>query len=445
MPSCSEPEPISVDRCLAVERMAGFSGGMSPADGRRHRRVAQDFRNFLRGWPSACVDAATVHAWLCQRLQRISARWALQEVRRLRCVLEGLVPNPAAEWLARHPRPREALEVLKSAQPPPAPSAPGFVSILASDLEAFLAHKRRLGRSYQTQESRLRGFDRFVQARGIRRLEELDRRLLQDFAVSLRGKKPSSQSEVLFTVRYFFQYLRRTARLDTTPDSVLRPKVVRRPRQPYIFLVKELAAVLEAARGVRAWDGDTAFTVLHLIYACGLRIGEAVGLRLQDVDLTEAVLWIRHTKFGKSRRIPMGRRAAERMAAYLEARGQRFGTSCADDHCFITRRSKALTVNLLEVWFRGACRRAGVMPSGRPAPRVHDMRHSFAVHRLCKWYAEGCRPQDKLVLLSIYMGHVDVAYTAHYLQRTLDVLRLASARYGRQFDAILGELSLPHE
>jgi integrase len=107
-----------------------------------------------------------------------------------------------------------------------------------------------------------------------------------------------------------------------------------------------------------------------------------------------------------------------------------------DSPFFVNQKARPLPAVRLQERWRPACRQLGLNPHG-PVPRVHDLRHSFALHRLYKWYADGHRPQDKLVLLSIYMGHVDLRYTEHYLQRSTDLLRLAGATCGRQLDDFL--------
>lgn len=436
MPSFSEPPPATAAECLAANYVARRTTGMSPHLRARHARVAARFLGFLQEEAGSAVDATAVDRWVGCRLQEAAAATVLLEVYCLRRLMDGLASNPVTEWLSLHPRIKTTLRAWKTALPP-RPTPPTYSSILAADLDAFLNHKRRLGRKYLKTEALLLRFDRFLVARKVTSLQEVDRHLLSDYAASLDRLAPSTRHLLLSALPRFFHFLRRTARLTTTPDAVLRPRRVRRPRAPYVFTLKELIAVLEALRAAATWDAETAFVAAFLIYACGLRSSEATRLRVQDVDLVQDTLWIHRTKFGKSRHIPMGKRASERLTAYLEARRQRFGPPAAGSPFFINQRERGFSVDCLRIHFRLACREVRVTLDGRSTPRLHDLRHCFALHRLYKWYADGFRPQDKLVLLSIYMGHVHIDYTEQYLQSTTDLLRLAGAACGRQLDDFL--------
>ena len=436
MPSFSDPPQVTAADCLAVNYVARRTASMSPDNRARHLRAAARFQRFLLEVEAVTVDAITVDRWAGCRLQEVTAATVLLEVYRLRRILDGLASNPVTEWLSLHPRIKKTLRKLKTALPPQ-PVPPPYTSILAADMEAFLNHKRRLGRKYLRTESLLRRFDRFLVARNVTSLEQVDRYLLSDYAASLDRLQPSTRHLLLSALPRFFHFLRRMARLTSTPDAVLRPKRVRHPRPPYVFTLKEFTTVLEALRAAATWDAETAFVAVFLVYACGLRSSEATRLRVQDVDLVQDTLWIHRTKFGKSRHIPMGTRASQRLTEYLESRRQRFGASAPDSPFFINHWGRAFQVSFLRIHFRRACREAGVTGNGRSTPRLHDLRHSFALHRLYKWYVDGCRPQDKLVLLSIYMGHVHIDYTEHYLQSTTDLLRLAGAACGRQLDDFL--------
>jgi site-specific recombinase XerD len=208
----------------------------------------------------------------------------------------------------------------------------------------------------------------------------------------------------------------------------------------FIYALKQIVDLLQAVRAPGDWNSFTVFTMLHLIYAAGLRLHEPIKLRTKDVNLVSGTLLIERTKFGKSRRIPIGKRALQYLREYASARRQQFGTVTKEDRFFVNRLGLPMNQSSVHIEFRRGRREAGLLNirSLRP-PRIHDLRHSFAVHRVQKWYADGENPQNKLVLLSIYMGHREITYTAHYLQMGAEVLRLGGQGFQAAFEGLTPE------
>jgi site-specific recombinase XerD len=238
----------------------------------------------------------------------------------------------------------------------------------------------------------LRRLDRFLAARDIPSVAAVEPRVLSAFMATRRISRSSCELEVR-AIRGFFRWLRRTGRLQSEPELLLEVKGPGSRHRPRIYTIKELASLLEALRRVIGWEGLTAFTLVHLIYACGLRISEALRLRAEDVDLERRILKIHRTKFRKSRQIPIGRSAAEYLRAYAEARRERFGSPGyrhvqVASRFFVMPRGGAVQPLRLRDRVRRACIELGLNRSGSRM-LIHDLRHSFAVHRLYKWYAEG--------------------------------------------------------
>lgn len=431
MPTCSDPAVLALLEENRVQSMVADRGARTR---RGHSTTARHFRGFLAGRGELPLDVETVEAWIRDRLDHCQPLTVRSELFYLQRLLSELEPNPVEIWRRQHGGGTGVLDAIRL-RLQPAPQRPRFSSALAADMEAFLAHKQGLGLRYVRVAAVLRSFDRFLQVRGVSGPEAVDARLLGHFVASMGNLKISTRNQNQYMLKYFIRYLRRVGRIDGEPEAHLHPRVVRRPRIPYIFRIKELAAVLAAVRGRDDWNARTFFTALHVIYACGLRLGEAVNLGADDVDLEAGTLWIKRTKFGKSRRIPVGRRALEYLSAYRQERRHRW--SSGTSRFFVDSRGRAVTGNRLREVFNSACQAVGAWPQDRPIPRIHDLRHSFAVHRLHKWYADSIHPQDKLVLLSVYMGHVNYACTERYLQLTTDLLRQAGSACGRSFDTLL--------
>ena len=256
----------------------------------------------------------------------------------------------------------------------------------------------------------------------------------------LAGKGPLTRhrENKYYALAGFWRYAisRDHASRSPLPDNEPRSPV-RAP--PYIYSRDELRRLFDPAtvaisrRGAVQLDAVTFRTLLVLLYGAGLRFGEATRLTLADVDLQEAVLTIRATKFYKSRLVPIGPQLAAVLKVYMPLR--RRGSLPQGDHSFLlaNRDGTALASSTVQAAFDALRRIAGVGggPGGRTVPRLHDLRHSFAVHRLTAWYREGCDVQRLLPVLSTYLGHADLEGTKVYLSMTPELLQQASSRFER--------------
>jgi len=208
---------------------------------------------------------------------------------------------------------------------------------------------------------------------------------------------------------------------------------------PYIYSHDELRRLLDPAtvessrRGAVQLDAVTFRTLLLLLYGAGLRFSEATGLTLADVDLAEDILTIRATKFYKSRLVPIGPQLAAVLAKYMPLRW-RGGLGQGETSFLLANRDGTrLASSTVQDAFDALRRIAGVhgRTSGCRVPRLHDLRHSFAVHSLTAWYRQGADVQRLLPVLSIYLGHTDLEGTKVYLSMTPELLQQASVRFAR--------------
>jgi len=219
--------------------------------------------------------------------------------------------------------------------------------------------------------------------------------------------------------------------------SPLPTTIPKRPQpfQPYIYSQEELRDILKATGEYEtprtALEEATLRTLLLLLYGAGLRIGEALALTRADVELDTALLTIREGKFYKTRLVPIGPRLTAVLRAYADDRYQRSHSNGPGATFFVTRTGNAVKRGLAERAFVRLRDIAGITreDGARYQPRLHDLRHSMAVHRLVAWYRKGADVQRLLPQLATYLGHVDVAATQRYLTMTPDLLREASQRF----------------
>ena len=216
------------------------------------------------------------------------------------------------------------------------------------------------------------------------------------------------------------------------PEKLPRPS---RVFTPYIYSPDELRRLINATEQCVSsrtkLQATTIRTVLLLLYGAGLRIGEALRLTPQDVDLGNRLLTIRESKFYRTRLVPIGVRLTSTLAAYDKQRSHTRIPDSTVDSFFVTRHGQPVIRSLAERTFCRLRRLANVHrhDGARYQPRLHDLRHTFAVHRLVAWYREGADVQRLLPQLSTYLGHVHVSATQRYLTMTPDLLHQASVRF----------------
>lgn len=387
-------------------------------------RVGRRFLEFLQD-RGLSVNVEAVEAWL--RYQLVNHARGTMELE-LKLLERMLRSSAATQWKALQGNVRAALERIKAevALPQNVKRGP-----LGDTVQAFVRYKASLQRGTRSEETLLR-LDLFLAEKDVLRIEDIESDHLRAF---LSASTKRTNCLRLRQVVHFMRWLRRVGLLTTRPEAGVEAQGALSSHRPHIYTMKELVVLLDGVRRVDGWGGLTAFTALHLIYACGLRISEALRLRLEDVDLDNRLLRVNKTKFHKDRLVPIGRRAAEYLRLYLAERGGRH-TKC--DCVFVQENGAYVPPMWLRDIFRRTCVDTGLARPGRWL-RIHDLRHTFAVHRLYKWYEEGIEPQSKLVLLSVYMGHVTVESTAHYLQMGPDLLRMASRACGTTLDELLAE------
>ena len=321
-----------------------------------------------------------------------------------------------------------------------------FRSPLASRLQAFwethYAHRQK-GLSVHKI---LIYLDRFL----IGELEAgqtISRQIVEHWNESMASLSPNTRINRISVLRRFCRYLSYF-----NPDTYLpqRSFTPRRTRPvPHIYTEQEIRIIMAAARKLGppgSLRPVVASNLIGLLYATGLRIGEALSLTLRDIDLKRRVIEVREGKFRKSRYVPVSSSTVRQLKKYLRQRRVAGFSTAPGQPVFLniigSRHGHPGFVTLFLELLRDIGLRG---PKGQRGPRIHDLRHTFAVHRLLAWYRQGCNLAAKLPLLSVYLGHSTVTGTEIYLQATAQLLEQAGKRFRANFAVPPASSSKIHE
>jgi site-specific recombinase XerD len=310
----------------------------------------------------------------------------------------------------------------------------GFRSVLAEGIERFLACKRSLGRRFDTEERTLRLFDRYLADREIDTPAQITPGLIEEFLASRPRKRPRSYNHLLGTLRRLFDWLVGQEVLERSPVQA-GPRRQSSQRIPFIFDLPTARRLLDVGRGLEdnagaPIRGRTYHAIFAVLYGLGLRVGEVCRLRVGDVDFQRRLLVIRETKFYKNRLVPFGPRMEGLLRQYLEAKAHRAGPVPLEAPLFSFTRRGAINPCTISQTFHSLIPRLGItLAPGCSPPRLHDLRHSFAVGTLLRWYRTGVDPGAGLLRLATFLGHVDVNSTAVYLTITAAILDEANRRF----------------
>ena len=301
-----------------------------------------------------------------------------------------------------------------------------------SELTAqYIAHKQSMGMRFSTEQRTLKSFCRAV---GDIAIVEVGTDAVLAFLAG-RGPVTRSWHQKRTVLGGFYRFAVTRGYCAASPLPRLAPK----PPQafvPYIYSHEELRRLLEVTSWcehprskVRAY---TYRALILLLYGAGLRISEALDLSRKDVCLSTGVIHILESKFYKTRLVPLGPDLVQALIHYANQRNKEHSAQ-PDTPFFVSRIGEGMTRRTAETIFSQLRRRARVQryDGGRFQPRLHDLRHSFAVHRLISWYRQGADVQRLLPQLATYLGHVHIAATQRYLTMTPELLREASQRFER--------------
>jgi integrase len=296
-----------------------------------------------------------------------------------------------------------------------------FKSRLAPWFQRFIQEKRALGLRYVSEAFLLRQFDRLLQTEGVN-TEELPRSVVELWLTPQPYHAPRTMATRCALVRQVARFLVRCGITAYLPPpktgQIVRPSYV-----PWIFSRSDIQKLL-AATDALPFCGNVPLyhrimpEIFRLLYGCGLRIGEVTNLQVQDVDLAEGVLIIREAKGNHTRLVPVAPSMKERLNRYAQVLENR----SPEAPFFPTPEGGFYSQGTIYTTFRKLLWQIGIPHGGRgKGPRLHDLRHTFAVHRLIKWYREGADLNAKLPILAAYLGHLHLAGTQAYLHLTAEI------------------------
>jgi integrase/recombinase XerD len=222
------------------------------------------------------------------------------------------------------------------------------------------------------------------------------------------------------------------ARTEVPPTGLIASR--QRWRPPFIYSPGDIEALLAQARQLRPMPAATHETLIGLLAVTGLRVGEAIRLDRADIDWADAVLTIRESKFGKTRMVPVLGSTLSRLERYARTR-DRLCPQTATAGFFVSTAGTRLIYACVGQVFRRLRDRAGVGADADHPPRIHDLRHTFAVRALLRWYQAGDDVEARLPALSTYLGHRDPRSTYWYLSAAPELLALAASQLERSQEA----------
>ena len=317
---------------------------------------------------------------------------------------------------------------------------PQFGSPLGTMMKNFITFNQAQGKVYQKEKLILQQFDRFLTSYSEPPPEQLSDAIIRAWLARL-SHCDSYRQKTFEVIRLFCLYFRRSDSKAYVPDLYFAPSSsCSSTFLPYIFSKSEIDTILKEAYRLKPVPGlphrpQLFYVFLLLLYTTGMRRSEAQQLQLKDIDWKNQSLFIRRTKFFKSRIIPLSPSMMKELTdfAYLL---QKICPSLSGQSFLFANlhTNRPYSKGRFSHLFCEILRKTGIKPpGGRIGPRLHDMRHTMAVHRLEEWYRQGDDVQSKLPLLSTYLGHLNIGSTQRYLTMTTELLSQASQRFNQYF------------
>lgn len=326
-----------------------------------------------------------------------------------------------------------------------------YRSFLADAMRDYLEYLDHLGFATDMQAYNLKHIDRFLVDQHIGRFEQLDTCLMIQLVDEHKGRV---KAQTLRLWRDTFQglcrYLVRRGWMTENPVAAF-PIPRAQPYRPHVFSPQELHLFFEFLQGQMRQATDpvvrfrwlSRYTFYHLLYACGLRVSEAIAFTTAHYSTQQATLFIERSKFLKDRLIPVSRRVCDHLDHLLTVRQKLFGVPPEGFLFLFLPESRPYNRRWASAYFRNALQQLGIYRAEHyhqgfhhGTPHLHELRRAFAVHRLLRWYREQVDVDAKLPLLATYMGHSYFGHTKTYLTLTQQLLTEAGQRFARHFDRL---------
>lgn len=314
---------------------------------------------------------------------------------------------------------------------------------LNSYIEGYLQF--RYSRGYMDTNpilSTLRSLDRFLKDKQIKSVREINQRIILEWFGQQHKHRPQGRRQRLSGINNFFKYLQRICVIKNNPVTGIIIKGSK--YTPYIYNLKEICDILSEAKKLTekpsdVYQGELYYTLIYILFAMGLRLNEALNIRLKDINFKEKTIFIYKGKFAKERLLPFSKNTALKLKQFLKLRLKIYPPVNYEEPLFCNRHHKCYAKGTIEVQFRKFTRDCGLIKPGEKPPRLHDIRHTFASNFLYKLYNEGKDVLNKLPILSQYMGHIDVSSTEVYLTVSNTLFRKANERFENKFANIINK------
>lgn len=291
----------------------------------------------------------------------------------------------------------------------------------------FVNLKRQTGLKYEVEEKNLLKFSSKIN----QSLADISENDVSSYLKEIQA----TNHRAYLTVRLFLHWCVARKYLKKNPVYYLVPKYKHSDFVPYIYSIDEIKRIFKQALSYddksSPLQGRTFYTLLLLIYACGLRLGEAIALRIEDIDFDHNLVFIRESKFRKSRQLPVCDDLISVLKKYLLTRRKFLPCISGMASPFFATRTgnRFLGTHIAHLFERVRDDIGLIIPERKIQPRIHDLRHSFAVHRLVDCYKTGGNLKQFLPALSTYLGHKDIEDTKTYLTLTRELKQLVSEKF----------------
>jgi len=313
----------------------------------------------------------------------------------------------------------------------------GFVMNTGEIIPVYVDYRRSLGDKFKTGATILNGFCKHIGPDV--NLNSIDKGLIMDYLYSPTGSVTANWFCKYSALKGLYEWAISRGYVNGIPLPCDLPK---RPGHitPYIYSEEELKSLFSFAltyqRNKSHINPYVIQTILIVTYMLGLRIHETISLRLKHIDLTESFAVICESKFYKSRIVPFNGQVRIYLEAYLTWRTKYGHPQDPESALFMDNRSRPINIDTIRTCFKRIREKAGIARTDGAVyqPRLHDLRHTFAVNRLTAWYQENEDVQNLLPLLSTYMGHKHLAHTSVYLTMTATLLKEACKRFEKFVD-----------
>lgn len=298
---------------------------------------------------------------------------------------------------------------------------------LKDSVKEYLAVRRALGFKLCNAECFLRDYVSFAEREGI---SFITTESALRWATQNADCQPASWARRLSALRHFARYhSAKDPRTEIPPEGLLPHNYRRRP--PFIFTDDDISQLIGAAEKLPSSNGlqaATFSTLFGLLAVTGMRMSEPIALNREDVDLEQGILTIRYTKFGKSRLVPLHDSAIEVLRRYDRLRNDVFPRP-KTPRFFVSEHGADLSVWFVRYMFKKLLNQIGLQgATDGKNPRLHDLRHRFAIRTLIDWYRTDVDAEQRMPELSVYLGHGSVINTYWYLSSVPELLQLVTLR-----------------